>query len=243
MESAIRRLVGTGVLLIPGALGLASCAKHDTGACGQGNIALYVQGLAGLDPAHGCVATCDTSALAWTAPILDLSTTTDLSLWFAVLSCASTQAAPSEPDQAVQFYQADVELFDAVGGLLRDQRVAVSSSAQAHSGNAAACALVRVPVIDQAIAEHIAAPTTITARVKLFGVAGGGTAAETGYWDEPIDICRGCLAGCACPAPGETDAGVDAGATTTCPEQYQPPDCRTLPCWDAPDGTHCGCAS
>jgi hypothetical protein len=177
--------------------------------CADNNSTIYIRQFQAADVENGCVATNDPSGLTLGSGSLDRALSNGS--YAGYLLVGNQLVRRGDPDQLraetsrVQFYQADVEIFDFNGASIGAFSQPVSGFADPSTGAEPGYGLVYVTLLDAGSTSQLNLGNggqTVVARVKVLGETLGGLEVETGLWDYPIFVCDNCFA---CDRPESCD--------------------------------------
>lgn len=184
-----------GLLHITATLLLGSA----TMGCSENNVSLFIRNIV-LPTAEG--ATCSFSSdpggeVAISPGRLDKL----LSLEYENVLLVGNQLTP-RGDQAtlrpessrVQFYEAEVSVFDFAGATLANFTVPTAGFAEPASGTEPGWGIAKVLMVPSQVSQALATDENqrhaLIVRSKIYGTTLGGQEVSTGYWDWPLDLCE-----------------------------------------------------
>jgi hypothetical protein len=165
--------------------------------CTENNQSIFIRQVPVPDPEDQCAVTADPSSPALFSGRLDAALATTYQQFFLVGNQMISRGDPARllPETSrVQFYEADVQIFD--NDVLVDEfTVPISGFADQAAESTPSYGLVAVnPVltsttIDGIINVHGTQGVFVVARVVVRGVTLGGTDVTSGLYDFPIFVC------------------------------------------------------
>lgn len=226
-----RLMQSLAALLVAGTAGLLAPA------CADNESSLFIRGCKAYDN-EDCSVDNDASGEYFFSGKLDVAVVSSYScpllVGNQVVARGSSDQVRSETSR-VSLYSADVRITDAAGNALSYPDGAEVAYSIAISGfvdpsdtaDSIDYGIADVTLIDQATAESLAgslapgASTDVIASVIIYGRTLGGQEVQTGEFQFPITVCRGCQ--CALPTD---DTGADSsGVFLTCGRSDYPYAC------------------
>ncbi|RLB57305.1 MAG: hypothetical protein DRI90_18120 [Deltaproteobacteria bacterium] len=199
MRIRVKELLSTGLVV---GIGMATMGCTDTGST------IFIRQIQLPDAEDNCTVRPDPAATYTAAGFLD--TSLGGGAYEAAMLVGNQMSRRGDEDtlrpetSRVQFYEAELEVFDYAGGLLREYTMPVSGFADPGSGTEPGWGVVGATIVDSdsAGAASGGGGQTVIARVTIYGVTLGGEEVESAPWDFPIYVCSGCLA---CIEPDSCD--------------------------------------
>jgi len=170
-----------------------------TAGCAENNISIFVRQVQMPDPESKCFVSAEPTSPTIGSGVMDRHLTNtfhaNLLIGNQLIRRADTNSMRSETSR-VQFYEAEIEIFDFAGSQLDWYTQPVAGFADPASDGTPGWGLVTVTMVSQRASadprldiQALGAAQTVVSRVKVYGVSTGGTEVETGFWDFPIQVC------------------------------------------------------
>jgi hypothetical protein len=219
-------LLALGVMLGPG--------------CAENKSSIFIRG-AMVVPSDTCTVTADSSAALQFRGTFDAGFAAEYSAVLLVgnqLVRRGNAATLRTETSRVVLNGADVRIANAAGDTIGEFSVPVSGFVDPGSGTEPGYGAASVVVVDAATGDAVAPndgsrrSVEVVASVILHGETLGGVEIDSGEWQFPIDVCKGCLVFFPGDADIPGDAGVDCNnrddaPTTVCRVGMDAPiDCR-----------------
>ena len=221
MQRIAQKLVGIGIVLSVSALSYG---------CADNNSTVYIRQVIRPDVDSNCGVSNDPSADALGQGNLDRAISGSDTYRASVL-VGNQLVRRGDPDQLrtetgrVQFFQADIEIFDFNGNTVGGFSQPVAGFADPSTGTTPGFGVVGITLADSGSINSLdlsAGGQTIVARIQIFGETLGGLEVETGFYDFPIFVCDNCFA---CTEPESCD---DEVKTVCAFGQDEAVDCRCV---------------
>lgn len=167
--------------------------------CTENGVSLFIQGIPRPDAEDGCVVEADPGGSFYLDGKLDKAFRRTGDYTRAVLIGNQMQARGDtdtlRPETSqVQFYEAEVTVFDVVGNQLLSYTHPTSGFAYEATDITPSYGLAQITMIPPEVSSVFDTSGgnqyRVVSRVRVFGTTLGGIEVSTGAWDWPISICE-----------------------------------------------------
>ncbi len=191
MRKCVNRLLTTSLLV---GMAMATIGCTDTGST------IFIRQVLVRDAEDQCIVRADPTGLFTGSGFLD--TSLGDGAYQAAMLVGNQLTRRGDEDTLrtetgrVQFYEAEIEVYDYAGGLLNEYTMPVSGFADPATGTEPGWGVVNATLVDSGSAAAAAGGggQVVVSRVRLYAVSLGGEEVETAPWDFPVFVCSGCLA-------------------------------------------------